>query len=241
MGDFFQNPVVFTVYKTMSRLDSRYYIGVHKTGDPNDDYLGSGAAIKGVIKKQGKQNFVKTVLFQFDRSIDAYNKEAEILLEARRDPLCYNISTGGWDTKAWTRRLYNDKEKFCPSCQAWLDLNKFGKSARHPSGRKSWCLRCFRKRNPAYVKKYRQVITDEEFSSLWEAQRRRCAVCHEPIPHGDRRASHVDHDPATRGVRGLLCSRCKAGVGCFQGNQIVIGELLRYLQAFERRRRGAGE
>jgi len=138
------------------------------------------------------------------------------------------------------KRLYTDREKWCPGCRAWLDLGRFGGSSYHPSGRRSRCRECSRKQGTAYTRKYRQGMADSELLALWEAQRRRCAVCHEPIPHGDRRASHVDHDPATREVRGLLCSRCKAGVGCFQGNQIVIGELLGYLQAFERRRRGAG-
>ncbi len=137
------------------------------------------------------------------------------------------------------KRLYTEREKWCPGCKAWLGLEDFGVSSYHPSGRRSRCRGCSRRQGAAYTRRYRQGLPDSGLLALWEAQGRQCAVCHGPIPQGDRRASHVDRDPATREVRGLLCSRCRAGVGCFQGNQIVIRELLRYLQAFERRRRAA--
>ncbi len=39
----------YVVYKTTNLVNSKYYIGVHRTNDPNDDYLGSGNLIKRAI------------------------------------------------------------------------------------------------------------------------------------------------------------------------------------------------
>jgi len=86
---------VFTVYKVTNLLNSRYYFGVHETGKPDDDYLGSGIAVKRAIKKYGKHNFRKDVLFLFPSPVESYAKEVELLQAARQDPLCYNLHEGG--------------------------------------------------------------------------------------------------------------------------------------------------
>ena len=86
---------VFTVYKITNLLNSRYYLGVHETNNPNDDYLGSGIVIKRAVKKYGKHNFAKQVLFQFPVEAEAYAKEVELLQSARQDSLCYNLHEGG--------------------------------------------------------------------------------------------------------------------------------------------------
>ena len=54
---------VFTVYKVTNSVNGKFYIGVHKTRNPYDSYMGSGEGIKLAIKKYGKDKFVKQVLF----------------------------------------------------------------------------------------------------------------------------------------------------------------------------------
>jgi group I intron endonuclease len=87
---------IYTVYQTTNLVNNKFYIGVHKTDDPHDDYLGSGRLITRAIKKYGQENFVKKILFIFDNREDAYDKEKElvniILLE---NSLCYNMKEGG--------------------------------------------------------------------------------------------------------------------------------------------------
>ena len=58
--------MIYTVYKITNTINNRYYIGVHKTTNPNDSYYGSGLVIKEAIKKYGKENFIKEILFTFE-------------------------------------------------------------------------------------------------------------------------------------------------------------------------------
>jgi len=93
---------MYTVYKTTNLINGKIYIGVHKTENPCDNYLGSGIAIKRAIKIYGSNNFKKEVLFEFDNPVDAYAKEKElvtsefILLENT-----YNMTTGGSVSINW--------------------------------------------------------------------------------------------------------------------------------------------
>lgn len=88
----------YTVYKTTNNLNGKYYIGAHKTTNLNDNYLGSGVALKSAIRKYGVKNFSKEVLFIFDNSEDMYLKEAELVNPL--DEKSYNLThggKGGWD------------------------------------------------------------------------------------------------------------------------------------------------
>jgi group I intron endonuclease len=53
----------YYVYCTTNILNNRKYIGSH-TGYINDSYLGSGVILKKAIKKYGKNNFVKDILWE---------------------------------------------------------------------------------------------------------------------------------------------------------------------------------
>lgn len=88
--------MVYTVYKTTNKITGRYYFGMHKTADPNDDYLGSGLVVKRAIKKYKVENFIKEVLFIFDELQSALEQETRLIEEHISDPLCYNIHEGGF-------------------------------------------------------------------------------------------------------------------------------------------------
>lgn len=88
--------MVYTIYRVTNLLDGKIYIGKHQTLDPNDDYFGSGKAIRAAIKKYGKQNFKKEVLFIFESESEMNNKERELITEdfvSRKDT--YNTGVGG--------------------------------------------------------------------------------------------------------------------------------------------------
>lgn len=71
----------YTIYKITNILNGKFYIGKHETNDPDDRYYGSGVHLKRAIKKYGKENFTKEVLFVFDTEEEMNAKEKELVTE----------------------------------------------------------------------------------------------------------------------------------------------------------------
>lgn len=87
---------LYILYKIVNKINNKFYIGVHKTKDINDNYFGSGNYIKVAIQKYGKENFNKEILHVFTNKIDAYKKEKELVTEDLvKSNMCYNIKEGG--------------------------------------------------------------------------------------------------------------------------------------------------
>lgn len=87
---------MYTIYKTTNLINGKFYIGAHKTDDPNDEYLGSGDLLRLAFRKYGRQNFSKEVLFIFENSYEMFEKEAEIVnSDFVADPNTYNLRIGG--------------------------------------------------------------------------------------------------------------------------------------------------
>lgn len=47
----------YTIYRTTNTLNGKIYVGMHKTKDLDDGYLGSGKVIKNSVSKYGKEIF----------------------------------------------------------------------------------------------------------------------------------------------------------------------------------------
>lgn len=52
----------YYLYQITNLVNNKIYVGVHKTTDMNDGYMGSGKVIRAAIEKYGAENFKKDIL-----------------------------------------------------------------------------------------------------------------------------------------------------------------------------------
>lgn len=82
-------------------------------------------------------------------------------------------------------------------------------------------------------------ITFADYTKLLEAQGGLCAICRKPDPLGNGRSKHmplvIDHNHATKKVRGLLCHTCNISLGAVERPGYVEAAL-----DYLRRHRGSG-
>ena len=86
----------YYLYEIRNNLDNKIYVGVHKTKNMNDGYMGSGKVIQRAIKKYGIKNFTKTILKEFSTAEEMFAAEKEVVNEEfllRND--VYNLRRGG--------------------------------------------------------------------------------------------------------------------------------------------------
>lgn len=110
------------VYKIVNRVNENSYIGVHKTDNLADGYMGSGVVIKRAIAKYGIENFNKEVLFDFSTYQEALAKEKEIVDDeflARSDT--YNLRRGGTGGFDYINKTHKNRY---PRTEEWYALMK---------------------------------------------------------------------------------------------------------------------
>ena len=91
----------YIIYKTINKINGKYYIGKHKTKNLDDGYLGSGTYFLRALEKYGKENFEREVL-EFCNTYEEMNRsEKEYVNEdVINDKTSYNLKLGGeggWD------------------------------------------------------------------------------------------------------------------------------------------------
>ena len=108
----------YVVYKITNLVNNKIYVGVHKTKNLNDEYMGSGVNIKSAIKKYGTENFMREYLAVFDNPEQMYRMESEIVNnEFISCDETYNISLGGLGS--WehiNKNLTNEQKKEKGKC-----------------------------------------------------------------------------------------------------------------------------
>lgn len=83
----------YLIYKTTCLVNSKYYIGKHKTKNRDDDYLGSGKLLRAAIKKYGRENFVREIILECS-SEEEMNLAEKILVVPDLE-VNYNLCPGG--------------------------------------------------------------------------------------------------------------------------------------------------
>jgi hypothetical protein len=78
-------------------VNNKIYIGCHKTKDINDDYMGSGLALRKDQDDIGIEFFHKEILEIFDNPIDMFDMESKLVDNnfVQRDDT-YNLKEGGY-------------------------------------------------------------------------------------------------------------------------------------------------
>lgn len=111
------------LYQITNLLNNKIYIGIHRTDNVNDDYMGSGKRLQIAIKKYGIENFKKEILEYFNTYEEALIKEKEIVNKEflnRND--VYNLAEGGYGgfeyinrKKLSIRNITKENSKFLAS------------------------------------------------------------------------------------------------------------------------------
>ena len=71
--------IYYYLYKITNLLNGKIYVGIHKTKNINDSYMGSGKVIRRAIDKYGIENFQKNILEYFTNYDDMLKREKEIV------------------------------------------------------------------------------------------------------------------------------------------------------------------
>lgn len=101
----------YYLYQITNLVNAKIYIGVHKTRNLDDGYMGSGKVIRAAIEKHGIINFRKDILEFFETAEAMYAREKEVVTEEfllREDT--YNLrrgGTGGFDYINSNKLNYN--------------------------------------------------------------------------------------------------------------------------------------
>lgn len=86
----------YYLYEIRNNLNGKIYVGVHKTKNLDDGYMGSGERINAAIAKYGIDNFTKIILQERSSYQEVLDLEKEIVNDEflkRQD--VYNIRRGG--------------------------------------------------------------------------------------------------------------------------------------------------
>lgn len=119
--------------------------------------------------------------------------------------------------------LKGGRTRDCKTCRAerFREPNKLWK-ADNPEA-----LKCYKEANRGtkgweYRIKYTYGLSPQEYDKQFITQEGICAICPNEI-------EVVDHNHTTGKLRGLLCQRCKRGLGHFDDDPLRIRKALEYL------------
>ena len=90
--------VYYYLYQITNLVNGKIYVGVHRTDNLKDGYMGSGVYLKRAQQKHGIENFEKKLLQFFENEKDMYSAESymvDISFVSRKDT--YNLAEGGYN------------------------------------------------------------------------------------------------------------------------------------------------
>lgn len=129
--------------------------------------------------------------------------------------------------------------RVCSSCKKEKELSEYYMNKSYKSGRVSSCKMCIKTSSQEHYKKNKDKHTEywltkqygislSDYAVLLQKQNGVCAICFTKCSTGKRLA--VDHDHATRKVRGLLCTNCNTGIGSLKDSILMLKSATIYLE-----------
>ena len=102
--------------------------------------------------------------------------------------------------------------------------------AENPGSKRTERQKEARRKRPEIAKKYHWKatygITPQQFDELYSRQGDVCAICRKIPP-----VRAIDHDHASGAIRGVLCSPCNTGLGCFKDAPETLERAATYLRS----------
>ena len=125
---------------------------------------------------------------------------------------------------------HRESEPLGPNNWYWTDpVNDAGLGDGKRAARAEYA-RAWRKKNPLLAKsgylKKSFGIDIAEYEAMLHRQGGKCAICSQPDKNFNL---SVDHCHGTKRVRGLLCSQCNFGLGCFKDRTDLLRRAIGYL------------
>ena len=102
------------IYKTTNLITKKFYIGKHSSQNIEiDTYLGSGILLERAIKKYGKHNFKKQILYTYQTEEQALQKQRQIVNQQFvKQEDTYNMTLGGHGSWQHVKGLIPVKDEF---------------------------------------------------------------------------------------------------------------------------------
>ena len=121
------------------------------------------------------------------------------------------------------------KTKWCSACGDVKNLADFygATSKRHLVH--NMCVMCVSASN----RSRRYGVGPQEYEYMLQDQEHACKICRDPFDAVDVRQVHIDHCHDTGKVRGVLCSNCNKGLGCFRDNPSFLREAALHVEQFQ--------
>lgn len=159
----------YYLYKITNRLNSHVYVGVHKTSNLDDGYMGSGTILRAAYKKHGVENFDKTILEFFVCEEEMFAREREMVTDEfiqRADT--YNARRGGTGGFDYVNKIKTPEER--------RELGLLGQRALQKRGTNRF--------DPSYVSAFKNKSLQQELN---ERSRTTAAITKRKRTFGDIR------------------------------------------------------
>lgn len=123
--------MLYILYKTTNKVNGKYYIGIHRTDNIDDGYMGSGKLLRAAIKKYGIENFEREIIKYCNSLEELVDEERSIVNEQFvLDKSTYNMELGGAGGKIWNQEM---RSRMSDSKKGSTPWNKGKKTNQQPS------------------------------------------------------------------------------------------------------------